>query len=407
MSLSLTLSVRDYISFGSFALVTLAFLFLRNELDATFLILAMLLGLVIAIVSSEKAVHGVDILGKKLKLSPYVAGVLSSLASNLPELVIGIFAVLAGKTEFAIAFIVVATGFNILMLGILILIGNYVRKGPIIVPKEVIDVEVPILRVAILMMGSIFVLGITLFAVEGINPDAGVPHLPYTASLITVLVYFFYLYFIIKHNLDEQKSKLKAQKEEGISPDDDSDSDAAKTSRSMLFFILFLAFTFIFFAGEMISSSVELFLALDDSPITISEFQLAFLIGLAASVPEHAIALIAVKKEGGIELGMGNLMAGSMQNLLLMIGLVSLFSFLAAVIGIHPESNLIEGIPLVHTTEDGRVIPFLLVQFGFSWLMLSMIKTSMTDDAKLDWMEGILITVAQIFVFIIFLQEIL
>ena len=124
-------------------------------------------------------------------------------------------------------------------------------------------------------------------------------------------------------------------------------------------------------------------------------------------MPEHAIALIAIKKEGGIELGMGNLLAGSMQNLLLMVGLVSLFSFLAAVVGIHPESNLLEGIPLVHITEDGRAIPFLLVQFGFSWLMLSMIKSSMTDDAKLDWMEGILITVAQIFVFIIFLQGIL
>ncbi|GAH06558.1 unnamed protein product, partial [marine sediment metagenome] len=50
----------------------------------------------------------------------------------------------------------------------------------------------------------------------------------------------------------------------------------------------------------------------------------AFFIGAAASIPEHAIALLAVKREGGIELGLGNLIAGTMQNLLLMTGLVSL-----------------------------------------------------------------------------------
>ena len=136
-------------------------------------------------------------------------------------------------------------------------------------------------------------------------------------------------------------------------------------------------------------------------------FQLAFFIGAAASIPEHAIALLAVRHEGGIELGLGNLIAGSMQNLLLMTGLVSLFSAIAAHPLIDIPGNDPRGIPLVHLVEGGAPIPFLLVQFGFAWLLLFLIKSSMTDDRQLDVYEGFTITIAQVFVFIIFLRGIL
>ncbi|MHA2365711.1 MAG: hypothetical protein ACXAC7_17265 [Candidatus Hodarchaeales archaeon] len=404
--MSIKLSRVDQGVFSILALATAFFWVAQDSFDSTTLILFMLIGLIIAIFASEKAVHGMDILGEKLGLSPYVAGVLSSLASNFPELVIGGFAVLAGQAEFAIAFIVIATGFNILMLGILIVIGNYVRKGPIHVPQEVIDVEVPIIRVAIVMTGSIFVLGIVLFALAALEKAENtgaevVPYLPYEAAIITVLVYVLYLYFIIKHNLKEQKAKMETQTNE---LELGHKVKKREVKKGNLIFVLFLAFTFIFFAGEMISKSVELFL---DKPggIEINEFQLAFLIGAAASIPEHAIALIAVRKEGGIELGLGNLIAGSMQNLLLMVGLVAIFSFIAAWLNI--EGNTMEGIPLVHFVKGEHPVPFLLVQFGFAWLMLFLIKSSMTDNNELDIYEGITITIAQVFVFVIFLRGIL
>ncbi len=179
-------------------------------------------------------------------------------------------------------------------------------------------------------------------------------------------------------------------------------------SRNFLIGVLVLAFAMIFFAGEMISSSVELFLEQSQEVgITLNEFQLAFFIGAAASIPEHAIALLAVRREGGIELGLGNLLAGTMQNLLLMTGLVSLFSFFASLMGFGGNANNPKGIPLVHEVEGGLPIPFLLVQFGFAWLLLFLIKSSMTDDKQLDIYEGFTITVAQLFVFVIFLRGIL
>ena len=181
--------------------ILLYLIFFKAKLDFGFSAIFIFLGLIIAIESSEIAVHAIDILGKKLKLSPYVGGVLSSLASNTPELVIGGFAVLAGKTEFAIALITIATGFNILMLGILIMLGNRIRKGPIDLPQEVVDVEVPIMRVAIVILGSIFVIGIVEFVIEVysiVQTGASdiLPRLPHEASLMMVLTYLAYLYFI-------------------------------------------------------------------------------------------------------------------------------------------------------------------------------------------------------------------
>ncbi|MFX1297943.1 MAG: hypothetical protein ACFFD2_24230 [Promethearchaeota archaeon] len=392
---------RDRVIFSIFALSIVIFAFFKESFDPLLLVVFMALGLILAILASEKAVIGMEMLGKKLGLTPYVSGMLSSLASNSPELVIGFFAIINGQVEFAIAFIIIATGFNILMLGLLVMIGNVYRKRPITIPNEVIEIEVPIVRVAIVIVGSIFVYGIVLFAEEAVQPSVGVPYLPYEANIIMVLVYLFYLFFILRHNLkNKPKEVLKRDS-------DDSPLESVKyPSRSFLILILVFAFGMIFFAGEMISSSVELFLKRSQEiGIQFNEFQLAFFIGAAASIPEHAIALLAVKHEGGIELGLGNLIAGSMQNLLLMTGLVSLFSLLGSFIGI--EGNSSKGIPLIHMGENLIPIPFLLVQFGFAWLLLFLIKSSMTDDKLLDIYEGFTITIAQIFVFIIFLKGIL
>jgi Ca2+/Na+ antiporter len=394
---------RDIGIFGVFAVLIMVFFLFRETFshNPLVLILFMGVGLVYAILASEKAVGGMDAVGKKAKLTPYVSGVLSSLASNSPELVIGFFAILSGKVEFAIAFIIIATGFNILMLGLLILIGNFYRKESITIPPEVMEIEIPIVRVAIVFVGSIFVLGIVLFAVEAIeiatHIEAGIPFLPYEAAVLMVVVYLFYLFFIIRHNLRQHAQSTSK---------DRSSSDQAEIKRGFLIFILVLAFAAIFFAGEMISSSVELFLESSQQiGISVNEFQLAFFIGAAASIPEHAIALLAVRHEGGIELGLGNLIAGSMQNLLLMTGLVALFSFVGAILGI--PGNDIRGIPLIHFIEGETPVPFLLVQYGFAWLLLFLIKSSMTDDQKLDIYEGFAITIAQVFVFIIFLRGIL
>ena len=223
--------------------------FLRNTLDVVSSGIMIGVGLLIAIESSELAVESIDIFAKKFHLSPYVGGVLSSLASNTPELVIGAFAVLNGQTEFAIALITIATGFNILMLGLLIIIGNRIRKGPIHLPPEVIEVEVPIMRVAIVILGSIFVIGTVEFIqevflkVQGSTETNLVPKLPHEAALLMVLIYLFYLAFIIRHNINKNlESERKHKNPSGTafpSPVADHEHSVSKYALAGLLFLSF------------------------------------------------------------------------------------------------------------------------------------------------------------------------
>ena len=61
---------RDKIIFSAFALLIVFFWFQKNTLPIFFLVVFMIIGLIIAIMASEKAVEGVDVFGKKLGLTP-------------------------------------------------------------------------------------------------------------------------------------------------------------------------------------------------------------------------------------------------------------------------------------------------------------------------------------------------
>jgi len=61
---------RDRIIFSVLAILIVAFWIFKGNLNSTLLIFFMGLGLLIAILASEKAVLGMEILGKKLGLTP-------------------------------------------------------------------------------------------------------------------------------------------------------------------------------------------------------------------------------------------------------------------------------------------------------------------------------------------------
>ncbi|MFW9997439.1 MAG: sodium:calcium antiporter [Candidatus Odinarchaeota archaeon] len=375
--------IRDYIEFGIFLVLVIVFYFARAIGVDSFeiFIFGVVVGLFLAIRASERAVEGVDSAAKKLGITTYVAGVLSSLASNAPELVIGFFSVLYGNAEFAVSMIVIATGFNFLLLGLLIIIITYKKEsGKMAVPAELLEVEVPVMRGAIIMLGGLFVIGITTLGFLGEVPDEStIPHLPSYAALLMVVSYLAYLIFILGY-----KGKKKERKEVEV-------SHGHHFTKRQTIILLIMGFVGIIFAGEMISQSAESV----GQGIGLDEFQLAFIVGACAALPEHAIALIAANREGGAELGLGNTIAGAMQNLLLMIGAVGLFT----VIFDNPL-----GVPLVHLSESGHVIPFILIQLGFGALLVFLVKSSVTDDRQLSLYEGLVITIAQLFVFIIFLS---
>jgi hypothetical protein len=123
-------------------------------------------GIWLAFRPSEWAVEGVESVSGHLGYTTYIAGLLSSLASNMPE------AVVSGMTAFdgflqnrpelltiAILSVLIAGGFNMLLLGITIVISTR-KKDDMAVPEEAIRKDSVLIRWTIVALTSMFALGI-------------------------------------------------------------------------------------------------------------------------------------------------------------------------------------------------------------------------------------------------------
>lgn len=403
--------IKDYIELAIFSVGAVSIFFLEPVIEHDFknligptAVIIITFGLILAIRASERAVEAFDLAGKRLKLSPYQAGVLSSLASNLPELAIGFFAVLNNQIEFAISLAVVSTGFNVLLLGIVIWMGAARSpKGKFRVPDEIIHTEVPLLRVGVVILGGITFIGVVEFILEVFslqqrqNAEKFVPSLPMEAAALMVIIYLIYLYLLLKNRGISEVHHTHAPDTRGLEDNAPTKSSHADVPTRHLVALMIFGLLGIILAGEFISGSVEAV----STEFSINEFVIAFLVGAAAALPEHAIGIVSARREGGFDLGLGNLMAGVIQNFMFILGMIVLF---AAVVGGLP------GVPLVHEVVKGsqrEFVPFILLQLGFGALVVFLIKSSITDDHEFDIFEGITIFLGQLFVFVLFLKLIL
>ena len=331
---------------------------LGQEITLTFLVIGGIGGILLALVTSEMAVVSVENLGKKTGISSYVSGVISSLASNLPEIAIAIIAAIRGFTEFAVLVAVLTAGFNTLLLGVVIVIGN-VKRGSIDVPEELVIIETPVMRGTIIMLALVVIYGMLS---DIFNPGMtfGIPR---DVSSLLVITYLLYLIFVFKYR------KLAPTEE----------SKAVNTIKHILVPSI-IGFGGIFIASELLSRVVEISVDI----FGMSEAFLALLIALAGSIPEHSIAVLSSLKgsQKKIHLALGNLMAGVMQTYLLLIGLIG-------------------AIVIIPLTE------FILFELVAGALLVWMIKTSITDDKILSLYEGAIIVLTQSFAFLVFVDTML
>ncbi|MHA1483168.1 MAG: hypothetical protein ACTSQA_07020, partial [Candidatus Heimdallarchaeaceae archaeon] len=125
------------------ALIAIATFFIlqavfHGEYHLWLVIMGFIVGIWLAFRPSEWAVIGLNSGAKYVGLSEYVAGILSSLASNLPEAVIAIILITQPKPQVLTAVVTVlsAAGFNAIILGIAIIIATVKNKGSIAVPED-------------------------------------------------------------------------------------------------------------------------------------------------------------------------------------------------------------------------------------------------------------------------------
>ena len=350
------------------------------------IIFGFIVGTWLAFRPSEWAVEGLDSGAKYVGLSDYVAGILSSLASNLPEAVIAILLLTQGRQLIAVITVLSAAGFNTIILGLAILIATLKKKGSVDVPEDLEKKEAPIIRWAIVAMSITVVFGfIEYFQVDNLSeailakPIAGL----LAASYIIYLIYIV----VVKENnkqisngMDEESS-VKKEGEEEISKDKEIKLDSHKhelLSIPMTIILLIAGFVGIYFGGETLTWSVTQLLE-PARGTNIGEIGVALILGAAGSVPEHGIAVVSAAKDD-IEVGIGNAMGGILQSALLIFGILGVI----VTIQLHQ---------------------FILLQLaaiaGALWFVKRCIQ-----DGKFDTFEGFMIILLQVLVFVILFVEI-
>ncbi|TFG34393.1 hypothetical protein EU527_03540 [Candidatus Thorarchaeota archaeon] len=332
------------------------------------LILGFVVGIWLAFRPSEWAVEGFESAAGHLGYTAYMAGMLSSLASNMPEAVISGIAAYSGWVsnrpellDIAVLSVLIAAGFNMLLLGLTIIIST---KGThdMAVPEEAIKKDSVLIRWTIVALVCMFALGI--LDMVGPNPPIN-PKFPAVAAFVLFLSYIIYSVALSKGDVSKDAEKAKP----------------SHHKKSALILTL-LGIIGIFFAGEILTNSVELFL--DEYSLAIGELGInhitiaALILGAAGALPEHGIALIAAAK-GKVGLAIGNLIGGILQIVLLVMGGIGMFVL----------------IPL-----DRYVLFQIIVIAGSLWFL----KRAITDDHKLDIFEGAMIILLQIYVFVLLIS---
>lgn len=154
------------------------------------LLLGLSLGLVLVFLSSDPLVEGFRGFSEYTGLSEYVAGTVSSLASNLPEAVLAVFMAFSPHLrEVAVLSVMLASASNGLLLGVMVIMLTS-RRGSIVVPREALERGAEVMRITISFSAIIFGTGLIL------NVFHGDPRLPREVSLFLLLAYASYLYFV-------------------------------------------------------------------------------------------------------------------------------------------------------------------------------------------------------------------
>ena len=321
---------------------------------------------------SEWAVEGLEGISKTIGLSAYFVGVLTSLTSNLPEAVMlgltlwrGYVTKNPAMIDIAVLTVLSSIGFNMILLGSVILLGTKRTGGSIEIPKTAVEHEIELIRFTIVALLAVFALGIidVLFSMQLNKATTAVFYIPREATLLLVISYIVYILFTAKKETT-QKEKTKE----------------IPRLPTKVYAILFLAGILgIYLGGELVVRSIESIvseetLAIYGNPIILS----GLLMGSLAAIPEHGIAVVSAYK-GKMDISLGNLLGGMSQIILLILGVVGTIIL----------------IPL-----DEYVLFQLLITALCMWFL----KRSIVDDGKLDNFEGTMLIIVQIFVFILLLK---
>ncbi|HUT80174.1 MAG TPA: sodium/calcium exchanger protein [Candidatus Bathyarchaeia archaeon] len=440
----------EYVIVGLLLAVTIAMYILYANKGGEFfligkIITSVILGIWLAFRPSEWAVDGLDNLMRAVGLTAYVAGVISSIASNLPEAIAAGIMLIKGKfiiggtvgedlIHTAFYTTLAAAGFNAILLGIVVLVGGK-RKGYIEIKKETVMAEGVLLRwgfvatlltfglAIIIILDEIFTeihAGTNFPGIEGITAE-----LPRMTGAVLVLSYIIYMIFLIVKSREARAAELHTDPIKATKP------TRSKLNEKMPEFV-----TTQNAQRKILDTQEEINIVDPHSEETIETYS-----GSSAKIDNpYAVAptmkrpnlgvwsavILVLLGIGGV-VGGGFLLSNAVEGVLhetdLSIGLIALIvgfsgavpehgiAVMAAVKGKTDVAlgNILGGMLQMTLLIFGLfaiIVPapindFMLFQLIALAGILWFVKRSITDDNRLTSFEGIMVILAQTFAFLL------
>ncbi|RLG40352.1 MAG: hypothetical protein DRO05_06535, partial [Thermoproteota archaeon] len=304
--------------------------------------------------SSEVVVEGLDEVARVLGFPSYSLGVVSSLASTLPELTMTLMAVASGTVEMvevAVLASLSSVGLGILLLSSVTFISSVkAGKASIEVPREVLTEE---LNAVAFTLSAYLVLSLLALAHLGLGEDSSMPR---GVGFILTAVYISYLLRLVPSSEGEGRGFSKEVH-----------------SRKVIFKLL-MGLAGIFFAGWLIVSFTETLV----SGAGLKVVHAALALAAVGTLPEHGVAIVCAFK-GRTELALGNSIGGLTQVALLVVGLIALLA----------------PVPL-----DA----YVTTQFAVTSASMLMLKFFVRDDGRIDIGEALMMVALQMLAFDVLLS---
>ncbi len=260
------------------------------------ILLRFFIGLVVLIGGAELLVRGASRLAALLGLAPLIIGLtVVAFGTGAPELAISLRAGIAGQPDLSLGNVIGSNLFNIL-----VILGISSIVTPLVVSRQLIRLDVPIL-IGVSVVTLLFGLNGMIGTVEGLVLTAGI---------------VVYTVFLFRMSRREEKARQTGISEgTGLQFQDDHGWVL------QVAFIVVGLILLIMGANWLVESSVVLAQALGVSELIIG----LTVVAAGTSLPEVATSVIASLK-GERDIAVGNAVGSSIFNILAVLGLTSMVS---------------------------------------------------------------------------------
>lgn len=255
--------------------------------------LILLLGLVVLYVGGEFFVRGASRLAEILGMSSLLIGLtVVSFGTSAPELGVSLNATFSGVPEVAIGNVVGSNLFNTL-----VILGFCALTAPLVVSRQLVRLDVPVMIGASLLMGA-FALNGVFSRIEGF------------IFLAALIVYSIWLFKTSKEEPNGAQDESKHSEEVA--------SHAKEYGKILLFLALGLVGLY-FGSRWTVNGAVAIAQAFN-----ISERVIAItIISAGTSLPELATSIVATIK-GERDIAIGNVVGSNIMNVFLILSLTSI-----------------------------------------------------------------------------------